>query len=59
MFKIPSKYRDQFWEWCQKHHIVCAFMGTNSTTDNFSRIETDTWYIGSEHDRTFAVLRWS
>ncbi len=53
MFKINVVYRDIFWEWCQKQNIICEYMGTNS----YSKF--DTWYIGNEKDKLFAILRWS
>jgi hypothetical protein len=52
MFKVQTRYRDQFWEWCQKNNILCEYMGTTP------REETDTWYIGNTKDRTLAILRW-
>jgi hypothetical protein len=61
MFKIKTWYRDQFWEWCKTHNIVCEYMGTHSRdpTNPFSISNLDTWYIGNERDRTLAILRWS
>jgi hypothetical protein len=58
MFKVQTWFRDQFWAWCQKNNIICEYMGTNSTVDNVNWIDTDTWYIGNEKDRTLAILRW-
>ncbi len=52
MFKIKTWYRDQFWEWCQKHDILCEYMGTTPIEN------TDTWYIGNEKDRMWAMLKW-
>jgi hypothetical protein len=53
MFRIQSQYRQQFWEWCQKNNIECAYMGTEA-----GMISWDTWYIGREQDRMLAILRW-
>ena len=57
MFKISTLYRDQFWEWCQKNNIICEYMGTESRRARDPAY--DTWYIGNERDRVFAILRWS
>ena len=52
MFKVQSCYRDQFWDWCMENHIACEYMGTNEF------YSMDSWYIGNEKDRMWAVLRW-
>jgi hypothetical protein len=57
MFRIKSQHREQFWEWCQKNKIECAYMGTESGQAIVPPM--DTWYIGREQDRMLAVLTWT
>lgn len=57
MFKVRTWYRDKFWEWCQKNNIICEYMGTQNRHGTAPAM--DTWYIGNEKDRVFAIMRWS
>jgi hypothetical protein len=54
MFRILYDHRDRFWDWCQDHKIACDYMGSTI----LNNIKMDTWYIGNEKDRTWAMLRW-
>jgi hypothetical protein len=57
MIKIKVYYRELFWGWCQENDIVCEYMGTSIGGDVGTYM--DTWYIGNEPDRMWAVLQWS
>ena len=59
MIEVQTWYRDLFWEWCQQNNILCEYMGTKNFGIGFDRKPYDSWYIGNEKHRMWAVLRWA
>ena len=58
MFKLQYQYRAEFWEWCRQNNILCEYMGTENGGGKYSFKAYDTWYIGNEQDRVWAMLKW-
>lgn len=57
---VPSRKRQEFWDWCDSMNITCEFQGAMSDPrlDPKNTIWYDNWKIQDEQKLLWARLTW-